>query len=105
MSFDTAIVNRTSLTSVTTDDYTATGFGIADATLWFASYPTVIDTVSSDAGLGIGASDGTREFMNVTSRADGKATTDANRSNASDKVIRTLTLISRTNGSIVGSRS
>lgn len=96
MGLRTGLVNRASLTSVTTDNYVKSGFGNINGALWLSGYNTALNTIEPHAGLSLGVSDGTRQWLDVSSRLDGLGTIDANRSLSTVNCMRSLTVAGAT---------
>jgi hypothetical protein len=73
-----------------TQDLTSSGFGTPSCALFWGGYGTANNTVVSDAGLWIGAYDGTRQYSQGSASENGQATTDTGSVTDADSALVTL---------------
>lgn len=79
MAIETAVVTGTTPTSIGTKSFESAGFGTPQAALVFVSYANTTNNPVSHARIGIGATDGTRQWFTAVQSASGVGTTDSDR--------------------------
>ena len=76
--FETVRVAASTATAGNTQDITISGFGTPKAVMFFVTQATADDTTTANAAIGIGSTDGTREWLLCVVSKDAQTTSETN---------------------------